>query len=162
MRSEPPRRSTRISRNEAWPHRRAKRIAAQNRQSLDRMLKRLVRVSQARKTGSFHLYPSVVTWGGYGLTMTQDRAAFEGWVSHASLGDEVEGGRIVFEGWRLRFESERVIREVLLVKLRIARDDAPEGAIVLCDPEHPDWLIHTLDERILKASPLWQQPHTRN
>ena len=71
-------------------------------------------------------------------------------------------GRIVFEGWRLRFESERVIREVPLVKLRIARDEAVEGGIVLCDPEHPDWLIHTPDERILQASPLRQQPHTRN
>ena len=94
--------------------------------------------------------------------MTEDRPAFNGWVSHPSLGEEVVWGRIVFEGWRLRFESERVTREVLLVKLRIARDEAVEGGIVFCDPEHPEWLIHTLDQRILQQGPLLQQPHTRN
>jgi Zn-dependent protease with chaperone function len=94
--------------------------------------------------------------------MTEGRSEFEGWISHPSLGDEVVWGRIVFEGWRLRFESDRVSREVLLVKLRIARDEAAERGIVFSDPDHPEWLIHTLEQKILEQGPLLQQPHTRN
>mgnify|MGYP001224349464 CR=1 FL=1 len=94
--------------------------------------------------------------------MTEDRSAFEGWICHPSLGEEVVWGRIVFEGWRLRFESDTVTREVPLVKLRIERDEAAEGGIVFCDPDHPEWSIHTLDPEILARGPLLQQPHTRN
>ena len=94
--------------------------------------------------------------------MSEAKQSFEGYVTHPSLGEEVVCGRIGFEGWRLRFESERVMREVQLVKLRIARDESAEGGLVFCDPDHPEWLIHTLDEEILKQGPLLQQPHTRN
>jgi predicted Zn-dependent protease len=82
-------------------------------------------------------------------------------VSHPSFGEEVVWGRIVFEGWRLRFESETVTREVPLVKLRLERDEVAEGGIVFCDPDDPDWLIHTLDQEILAQGPLLRQPHTR-
>jgi len=82
-------------------------------------------------------------------------------MSHPSFGEEVVWGQIVFEGWRLRFESERVTREVPLVKLRLEKDDLAEGGIVFCDPDHPAWLIHTLDQEILAQGPLLQQPHTR-
>jgi predicted Zn-dependent protease len=71
-------------------------------------------------------------------------------------------GRIIFVGWRLRFESDTVTREVPLVKLRIERDEAAEGGIVFCDPDHAEWLIHTLDQGILEDGPLLQQAHTRN
>jgi Zn-dependent protease with chaperone function len=94
--------------------------------------------------------------------LTEDRSEFEGYVSHPSFGEEVVWGRIVFEGWRLRFESDTVTREVPLVKLRLERDDLAEGGIVFCDPDHPDWLIHILDQEILAQGPLLQQPHTRN
>ena len=46
--------------------------------------------------------------------MTEPKTSFEGWVSHQSLGEEVVWGRIVFVGWRLRFESDTVTREVPL------------------------------------------------
>jgi beta-barrel assembly-enhancing protease len=88
--------------------------------------------------------------------------AFEGWVSHPSLGEEVVWGRILFEGWRLRFESETVTREVPLVKLQIARDEAAQGGLLFYDPDDADWLIHTLDQKILEAVPLRQQAHTRH
>jgi beta-barrel assembly-enhancing protease len=94
--------------------------------------------------------------------VTAAASAFEAYVSHPSLGDEVVWGRIVFEGWRLRFESERITREIPLVKLRIARDEAAAGGIALCDPEHSEWVIHTPDAAILEHGPLLQQPHTRN
>jgi beta-barrel assembly-enhancing protease len=94
--------------------------------------------------------------------VTGDRLAFEGYVSHPSFGEEVVWGRIVFEGWRLRFESETVIREVPLVKLRLGWDEQAEGGIVFCDPDDPEWLIHTLDQQILAQGPLMQQPHTRH
>jgi len=94
--------------------------------------------------------------------MTEGESAFEGYVSHSSLGQKVVWGRIVFEGWRLRFESDTVTREVPLVKLQIERDEAAEGGIVFCDPDHDDWLIHTPDAAILAHGALLQQPHTRN
>ena len=37
-----------------------------------------------------------------------------------------------------------------------------KGGITFCDPDHPDWSIHTPDEEILAHGPLLQQPHTRN
>ena len=83
-------------------------------------------------------------------------------MSHPSLGEEVVWGRIVFEGWRLRFESETVTREVPLVRLRIETDEAAEGGIVFSDPNDPEWLIHTLDQEILAQGSLLQQPHTRS
>ena len=92
--------------------------------------------------------------------MTEARSAFDGYVSHPSVGEV--GGRIVFVGWRLRFESEAVTREILLVKLRIERDPAAQGGIAFCDPDHPEWIIHTPDEEILGHELLLQQPHTRN
>lgn len=94
--------------------------------------------------------------------MREDKQALEGWVSHPSLGEEAVWGRIVFVGWRLRFESDTVTREVPLVKLRIERDEAAEGGIVFCDPDHSEWLFHTLGQKILERGPLLQQAHTRN
>ena len=91
-----------------------------------------------------------------------DKTAFEGWVTHPSLGEEVVRGRIVFVGWRLRFESNRVTREVPLVQLLIERDEGEEGGIVFSDPDHAEWLIHTQDQEMLEHGPLLQQPHTRN
>ena len=93
--------------------------------------------------------------------MTEASLAFDGYVCHPSLGDEVVWGRIVFVGWRLRFESQTVTREIPLVKLRIERDPLAEGGIAFCDPDHPEWTIHTPDEEILARGPLLQQPHTR-
>ena len=97
-----------------------------------------------------------------GLALKEAKTSFEGWVSHPSLGEETVWGRIVFVGWRLRFESGTVTREVPLVKLRIERDETTEGGIVFCDPDHAEWLFHTLDQEILERGPLLQQAHTRN
>jgi Zn-dependent protease with chaperone function len=94
--------------------------------------------------------------------LTEAKPVFDGYVSHPSFGEEVVWGRIGFEGWRLRFESETVTREVPLVKLRLGRDEQAEGGIVFCDPDDPEWLIHTLDQEILGQGPLLQQPHTRH
>ncbi len=96
------------------------------------------------------------------MAMTADNLAFEAYVSHPSLGDEVVWGRIVFEGWRLRFESDRVTREIPLIKLRIAKDESAEAAIAFYDPDHAEWVIHTLETEILARGPLLQQPATRN
>lgn len=94
--------------------------------------------------------------------MTADNLTFEAYVSHPSLGDEVVWGRIIFEGWRLQFHSERTTFEIPLVKLRIEREESGTAGIALCDPAQPDWVIHTLDEKILEHGPLLHQPHTRN
>lgn len=94
--------------------------------------------------------------------MQADNSGFTAHIVHPSLGSEVVWGRIVFAGWRLRFESEAVTREIPLVKLQIERADPPDGGFVFSDPDHPDWEIHTLEEEILKQSALQRQPHTRN
>jgi beta-barrel assembly-enhancing protease len=94
--------------------------------------------------------------------MTEAASAFEAYVTHPSLGEEMVWGRIVFEGWRLRFESERVRLEIPLVKLRIEREESATGGIAFCDPDHAEWVIHTLEEKILEQGPLVQQPHTRS
>ena len=92
--------------------------------------------------------------------MTEGMAAYEACISHPSVGEV--WGRIVFVGWRMRFESDAVMREIPLVKLRIERDPAGQGGIAFCDPDYPDWVIGTPDEAILGHESLQQQPHTRN
>jgi len=94
--------------------------------------------------------------------MTDGSSAFDAYVCHPSLGDEAVWGKLVFVGWRLRFESGRVTREIPLVKLRIEREPSEEGGIAFCDPDHPDWSIHAPDELILTHGSLLQQPHTRH
>jgi beta-barrel assembly-enhancing protease len=92
--------------------------------------------------------------------MTEAQPAFDGYISHPSIGDVA--GKIVFVGWRLRFESAAVVREILLVKLQMNRDPEMPGGIVFCDPDHAEWVIHTPDEGILHHESLRQQPHTRH
>jgi len=94
--------------------------------------------------------------------MTKDTPAFEAWVCHPSLGEEVVWGRIVFEGWKLRFESAQVTREIPLVRLHLERDDSETGGIAFSYPSDVEWVFHTLDESILAHSALLQQPHTRH
>jgi predicted Zn-dependent protease len=94
--------------------------------------------------------------------MAEANRTFEAYVSHPSLGDEVVWGKIVFEGWRLQFRSERTSFEIPLVKLRIARPEGETQGVALYDPAQPEWVIHTLDDEILEQGPLLQQPHTRN
>ena len=71
-------------------------------------------------------------------------------------------GRIVFQGWKLRFESAQVTREIPLVKLRIERGDPETGGIAFSHPDDVEWVFHTPDEAILAHGPLLQQPHTRH
>ncbi len=94
--------------------------------------------------------------------MTQGTSAFAAYVSHPSLGDEVVWGRIVFEGWKLKFESEDVMLAIPLVRLRIEQEEEGAGALAFSDANDPEWVVHTEQEEILEQAPLQQQPHTRN
>jgi beta-barrel assembly-enhancing protease len=93
--------------------------------------------------------------------MTKGPLAFEAYVTHPSLGDEVAWGRIVFEGWKLRFESEGIMLAIPLVKLEIARD-SDQGGLAFWNSQDEEWVVHTLQEEILAQAPLLQQPHTRH
>jgi predicted Zn-dependent protease len=93
--------------------------------------------------------------------MTPATSSFEGCVTHPSLGDEAVGGRIVFEGWKLRFESESVMLAIPLVRLRIEREESGAAGIAFCDAQDPEWVVHVPQEEILEQAPLLQQPHTR-
>ncbi len=94
--------------------------------------------------------------------MKEAPSPFEAYVSHPSYVDEVVWGRIIFEGWRLRFESEQVTLEIPLVKLRIEKDESAAGAIAFHDPDRAEWVIHTPQAEILEHESLRKQPHTRN
>ena len=94
--------------------------------------------------------------------MNAGQPGFEAYVTHPDLGEDLVWGRIVFEGWKLRFESERVRLEIPLVKLRIQRDESEAGGVSFCDPDRADWVIHAPGEEILDQPSLLQQPHTRN
>ncbi len=94
--------------------------------------------------------------------MIEEKSAFAAYAYHPSLGAEVARGRIVFEGWRLRFESQPVTLEIPLIRLQIERGAAKDGRICFSDPERPDWEIYTYEAEILGHSRLGQQAHTRN
>ncbi len=71
-------------------------------------------------------------------------------------------GSIVFEGWRLRFESPAMTLEIPLTRLQIELGESPWGNIHFRDPQAPDWSIQTFDTEILDHRSLLQQSHTRN
>jgi len=94
--------------------------------------------------------------------VTEVPSAFEAYVTHTSRGEEVVWGRIVFEGWRLRFESEGIQLEIPLVNLRIEREESAARGVAFYDDGQPEWVVHTPGEEILTHGSLLQQPHTRN
>ena len=79
--------------------------------------------------------------------------------THPSLGEEVADGRIAIDQRNFRFESPEVVVEIPLERLEIETGEADE--ILLTDPELPDWVVYTLDERILNDQRLLRNPHTR-
>jgi Zn-dependent protease with chaperone function len=92
--------------------------------------------------------------------LTEESLAFEGYVSHPSLGEEAVQGRIVFAFFRLRFESEAVTLEMPLSRLLIEKGGAGDDRVFFSDPEQPDWSVSTFDISILNHALLHQQPHT--
>jgi beta-barrel assembly-enhancing protease len=94
--------------------------------------------------------------------LTEANLAFNGYVTHPSLGEEAVQGTITFAFWRLRFQSETATAEMPLSRLMIERDRAGDGRILFSDPEQPDWSVFTFDKSILERGPLLQQPHTQH
>jgi len=92
--------------------------------------------------------------------LTEDRPAFEGYVSHPSLGDEAVPGRLTFAFFRLRFESEAATVEMPVSRLLIDKGEGRDELIYFSDPEQPGWSISTYDTNILNHALLHQQPHT--
>jgi beta-barrel assembly-enhancing protease len=92
--------------------------------------------------------------------LTEDSLAFDGYVSHPSLGEEAVQGRIVFAFFRLRFESEAATVEMPLSRLLIEKGGAGDERVFFSDPEQPDWSVFTFDTSILNHPLLHQQPHT--
>ena len=89
-------------------------------------------------------------------------ATFVAHASHAGEGTEAADGRIVFDRWRLRFESPALTIEIPLTRLQIEIVESEAGAICFRDAEQPDWAVYTFDSNILAHSPLLEQAHTRN
>jgi Zn-dependent protease with chaperone function len=88
-----------------------------------------------------------------------------GFVAHASnphQGTEAVAGKIIFDRWRLRFESSAVTLEIPLTRLEIEVGEPGEGGVCFSDPELAGWTICTFEADILKAGPLLQQSHTRH
>ena len=94
--------------------------------------------------------------------MSEHQSAFVAHASNPNLGAEAVVGKIVFDRWRLRFESATVKLEIPLARLEIQMGEGEDGGIYLSDPELPGWTICTFESEILKAGPLLQQSHTRH
>lgn len=88
----------------------------------------------------------------------------QGFLAHAfhpSLGSEVADGRIVFDAWHFRFESESLQLQVPYEQLQIEFDESEER-IQFRHQDEPDWFVYTPDARILEHRSLLSHTHTRN
>jgi predicted Zn-dependent protease len=91
--------------------------------------------------------------------MSDGTASFLAHASHPSLGDEPVEGRIMLDRWQLRFQSSQGALDIPLTRLQI--DTGESGEILFSDPEEPEWLIYTVDARILRHQALARQSATR-
>jgi len=91
--------------------------------------------------------------------MSDGAPSFLAHATHPSLGDEPADGRISLDRWLLRFQTSQCSVEIPLNQLQI--DLGESGEILLTDPDQPDWLIYTLDSRLLHHHALLQQSQTR-
>jgi len=87
---------------------------------------------------------------------------FAAHASHSSLGTEAIPGKLVFDRWRLRFESGAAKLEIPLSRLLIELDDSESGGIYFRDPDQPDLEIYTGDARVLQQRELLQDSQTRS
>ncbi len=91
--------------------------------------------------------------------MSDGSPSFLAHATHPSFGGELADGRIGLDRWLLHFQSPQGSVEIPLNRLQI--DAGESGEILFSDPEQPDWLVYTLDSRILDHHALLQQLHTR-
>jgi Zn-dependent protease with chaperone function len=85
---------------------------------------------------------------------------FVGHATHPSLGEEIADGTIALSAWQLRFEGPRAVLEIPLKRLQLETGES--GEVVMTDPSLPDWVVYTLDARILQHQALLRQSHTRS
>jgi Zn-dependent protease with chaperone function len=79
--------------------------------------------------------------------------------THPSLGEEPADGRISVDRWQLSFLAGQTSVQIPLKRLQI--EPGESGEILFSDPDQPDWLVYTLDSRILKEQALLQYTPTR-
>jgi len=60
--------------------------------------------------------------------LSQDKSGFVAHASNPNQGTEAVAGKIVFDRWRLRFESSTVILEIPLTRLEIQMGNPKMGA----------------------------------
>ncbi len=94
--------------------------------------------------------------------MSEDKSTFAAHASNPNLETEAAVGKIVFDRWRLRFESSTVTLEIPLTRLEIQMGEAEDGGVCFSDPDLAGWTICTLESEILKAAPLLKQSHARH
>jgi Zn-dependent protease with chaperone function len=85
--------------------------------------------------------------------------SYLGRATHPSLGEDPVDGRISVDRWQLHFQSEQASIQIPLTRLQIEAGEA--GEILFSDAQQPDWLVYTLDSRLLKERVLLQQSSTR-
>jgi predicted Zn-dependent protease len=86
---------------------------------------------------------------------------------HAGSGEGADtaiAGRILFDRWRLRFESPTLALEFPLTRLQIQmnEEEGEEKSVSFFDPDQPGRWIQTPDARILQQSFFLGQANTRN
>jgi len=85
--------------------------------------------------------------------LKEDNPAFAAQACNPKLTTEAIPGMVTFERFRLRFLSEQINLEIPLARLDIQKD---EGSAEICfsTADQPDWIICTLDARVLQHPSL--------
>lgn len=89
-------------------------------------------------------------------------STFAAFASQASSNAEATEGKISLDQYRFRFQSTAVLIEIPLTRLQIEPDESDNSRVLFSDPTLPDWILYTLDRRILEDRWLRQLAHTRN
>jgi len=94
--------------------------------------------------------------------LKEDQSTFIAHAFSPSLGDQAVEGRITFDRWCLRFESDAITFDIPLTRLQIEYSESGNGQIIFGDSQKEGWSVNTFDPRILAHSSLLLQAHTRH
>ncbi len=81
--------------------------------------------------------------------MSQTEQSFEAGIFHPDLGNEVAAGRIFFNQWNMRFQSETISLEIPIANLTVELGEGGDERIYFSNSAHPGIRIYTTDESIL-------------
>jgi Zn-dependent protease with chaperone function len=93
--------------------------------------------------------------GKVGPGLNAINQGFEAGLFHPDFGNEVIGGRIFLDRWKLRFQSDSVAEEIPMDAVEIEFEQGGDR-IYFHDPNRPDLKIFTSDQSVLKHPAIRQ------